>query len=447
MTSIRRPRRPSTGTWYGTFAVTALTAVTVLLGAVPAAAAPDEPTAATPAGVATTGDQAPTESAVTLTPGASTNPYTSGALPEPDAGQRVTWAVRPATEQGPDGRVSFRHEVAPGGTVTDRVTVSNYADRDITFKLYASDGVTTADGAFDLLPSGVPPAGGGAWVTLEQQEVTIGAQQSVTVPFTIAVPADAVPGDHPAGIVAALTTSAGADGAVGMERRVGARIHLRVPGEITPMIEVQNLSADFEGEWSLTEGGSSAIAMDLVNTGNVRVSGEATLEITGPLGLWGRTVELGTIPEILPGNQIHVTASARDVPPLIMLTHGVQVRLVAVGQDELTDLPEPQPQYARAAAMPWLWLLILLGVVGLVSYLAQGRRRARRQLAAVLAERSAQTAGSDGTGDASGGPASASAGVGTDPTGADRVEVGAGPGGEPMADGPSAADRGGRHRP
>ncbi len=228
--------------------------------------------------------------------------------------------------------------------------------------------------------------------------MTIEARQSVTVPFSITVTADATPGDHPAGIVATLSTPAGADGAVNMDRRVGARSHLRVPGEITPMLRVQNLSADFTGQWSLTEGGASTVSMDLVNTGNVRLAGDTTLQISGPLGLWNRSIELGTIPEILPRNQIHVTGTADDVPPLIMLTHEVRLRLATVGDHQVGELPTPEPEYARVSAMPWLWLIILLAVVGRIAYLVQSRSRARRQLAAALARADGGDGDKAGTG-------------------------------------------------
>ncbi|TGJ94378.1 hypothetical protein DLJ96_19990, partial [Actinotalea fermentans ATCC 43279 = JCM 9966 = DSM 3133] len=82
--------------------------------------------------------------------------------------------------------------------------------------VYASDGVVTADGQFDLLPAGATPVDGGAWITLGEgdtagptQRVEVAAESSVTVPFTVAVPADATPGDHPAGVVAALARPEG----------------------------------------------------------------------------------------------------------------------------------------------------------------------------------------------------------------------------------------------
>lgn len=376
----------------GTFrsAFVAVMAFGLLLSTGPAAvAAPSEPAIPSPVSPTAT-DSQDADGTVQLTaPTSPASAYTSGALADPDTSQRVTWSVEPSSDQGPDGRVSFRHEVEPGAAVTDYVTVSNFADHDVTFALYASDGITTADGVFDLLTADAAPTDGGSWVTLEQSQVLVPAQSKVTVPFVIAVPANATPGDHPAGIVAALTTEGATDtdsGAVSMERRVGARVHLRVAGELQPVIEVQNLTADFSGQWGLTEGGSTAVQMDLVNTGNVRLQGDATLQITGPLGVWSRTIELGAVPEILPHNQIHVTATVDNVPPLIMLTHTATIKLAAVGADDIGETPAPAAADTRTSAMPWLWIVLLLGLIAVITYLVQSRGRARRALAVAVAQ-------------------------------------------------------------
>src|SRR5699024_7766773 len=78
---------------------------------------------------------------------------------------------------------------------------------DVTFALLASDGVVGESGAFDLLPSDVEPTDTGAWIDIEE-EVALAAGESAVVPFTITVPEDALPGDHPGGIVASLSTAA-----------------------------------------------------------------------------------------------------------------------------------------------------------------------------------------------------------------------------------------------
>src|SRR5699024_12647223 len=79
-------------------------------------------------------------------------------------------------------------------------------------------------GAFDLLPSDVEPTDTGAWIDIEE-EVALAAGESAVVPFTITVPEDALPGEHPGGVVAYLrTTARGEDGgAGGLDSRAGAQ--------------------------------------------------------------------------------------------------------------------------------------------------------------------------------------------------------------------------------
>ncbi|OLT10596.1 hypothetical protein BJF78_28565 [Pseudonocardia sp. CNS-139] len=168
--------------------------------------------------------------------------------PAPAQDGTVTWAVQPADTEGPDGRVSFRYELDPGGVVADNVIVTNYSEVDVDFRLYASDGVTTPSGAFDLLPGSRPPVDAGSWVTLAETSVRLGPRQARIVPFTVTVPPNATPGDHPAGIVAAVGDTAGATD-VTVERRVGARVHLRVGGELAPRLDVSALDVGYGGGW------------------------------------------------------------------------------------------------------------------------------------------------------------------------------------------------------
>ena len=53
----------------------------------------------------------------------------------------TTWAVAPASAEGPDGRVSFRHTIDPGGSVEEFVAVTNFSAAAAPFAIYASDGV------------------------------------------------------------------------------------------------------------------------------------------------------------------------------------------------------------------------------------------------------------------------------------------------------------------
>ncbi|BCB84818.1 WxL protein peptidoglycan domain-containing protein [Phytohabitans suffuscus] len=298
-------------------------------------------------------------------------------------GGDVTWAVQPSTADGPDRRVSFRYELDPGAAVTDHVTVTNLSDGPATFRLYASDGVTTNAGVFDLLPGGEKPRDGGSWIRLAQSEVTLAAKARRIVPFTIAVPDDATPGDHPAGIVAAVGGSA-PDGQVAVERRVGARVHLRVAGDLKPVLAPTDPDVDFTGGWGSDGTGTAHVAFDVENTGNVRLQGGAMVELSAPFGVWSRRFDVGAVPELLPGARFRVELTVEDVPALVVLTAKARVAPRAVGEDVVPVSLAGTDARGRSWAMPWFWTLVLLAAVAGVTLAVQTRGRWRRRLAVAV---------------------------------------------------------------
>ncbi|WP_449385934.1 hypothetical protein [Cellulomonas soli] len=153
---------------------------------------------------------------------------TAQVEPTPDPAASTTWTIEPADAQGPDGRISLRHTVDPGGSVSDHVSLTNFSTRAATFAVYAGDGVVNGSGDFDIRTDGVAEDGG-SWLTLGAVEgsaprpagglvVEVPAGSSVLVPLTVAVPQDATPGDHPAGVVAELVQGDGSTVQAGLAR-------------------------------------------------------------------------------------------------------------------------------------------------------------------------------------------------------------------------------------
>lgn len=320
------------------------------------------------------------------------------------APSRITWAVQPAVAEGQQQRVSFRYDLEAGGAVTDSVTVTNFSDSPVEFILYASDGVITADGQFDLLPSATAPTDAGSWISIDQPRLTVPAQSSASVPFTLTVPANATPGDHPAGIVASLT-QAGADGQsqVSVENRVGARVHLRVAGELDPVLTLTQASAEYEGSWNPIRPGSVHLTYTVENTGNVRLGSEQTTRVGGLFGIPLTTADGSGIPELLPGSQFTVTDTVDGVWPLFRLRVASEGEAFAVGNDAVDVPMTVQTGTAGTWAMPWSQLLTIALLALVVYGLLVRRRRARARLTAALekarAEGAAAATGSRATED------------------------------------------------
>lgn len=310
------------------------------------------------------------------------------ASPTPDPATRVTWSVEPSAAEGPDGRVSFRYELEPGGEVSDFVTVTNFSEQEVTFALYASDGVVTADGQFDLLPAAEEPVDVGTWITVEQPEVTIPALSQAIVPFTLTVPGDATPGDHPGGIVASLSTAGTDDqgNQVSVDNRVGARIHLRVAGDLAPELTVEDVSAAYHGGWNPFAAGWMSLDYTLTNTGNVRLGATQLAEVTGPFGFGLAGADGPEVAELLPGESMPVSLRVDDVWPALRVRAGVEGEPVVVGEDVVDVAPAFVSGGTGAWAVPWPQLGVLVVLGGAAYLLLLSRRRRAAQLAIAVAQ-------------------------------------------------------------
>jgi hypothetical protein len=317
-----------------------------------------------------------------------------------DAGAaRTTWSLEPAvTEAAPEGRVSFRHAVDPGAEVADALTLTNFSDHPATFEVYAGDGVVTADGQFDLPPTGTEAEAAGAWIalgdaagtlaepgTVQRVEVAAGAQASL--PFVVRVPADATPGDHPAGIVAALATEPGAG--VAMDSRVGTRLHLRVTGELAPALAVQDVRTTYTPSWNPFAPGTLRLDYTVANTGNVRLGASAAADASGPFGVTDTSAAGPALREVLPG-QTAAGSVEVDAWPLVRLAGAVAVTPSVVGEDEVTAALAGAERGWSAWAVPWVQLGLLLLAVGTVLAIRRARSRreaaTRRRIAAAVAQ-------------------------------------------------------------
>lgn len=300
----------------------------------------------------------------------------------------VTFGIEPADEDGkPDDRVSFRWALDPGDVVKDRVLVTNASDQDMTFGLAASDGVVTDQGVFDLLPPDVEPVDVGTWVSIPES-VEVPANKSVAVEFTLRVPDDAAPGDHPGGIVALATAESQTDGGpqVGVTNRVGARIHLRVSGELVPAVALTDVTTRYEAAANPFRPGRLHVSYTVVNDGNVRVSSIQQFQVSGLLGqdVTARgpsgTV-VGQQREVLPGQDAHVSTTLDGVWPWVELTTALTAHQDPVGEDVLPgQLPTAQAE-ATTLAVPWAQLALLAAIGLVVAGVVLLRRRRRRTFA------------------------------------------------------------------
>ncbi|MFF1559405.1 WxL protein peptidoglycan domain-containing protein [Streptomyces sp. NPDC058279] len=303
--------------------------------------------------------------------------------PVASAADNGTWGVFPTPPPGAatTDRAYFFHQGAAGSTVADSVTILNSSDKELTFRVFATDAVNTrVGGAFALLPVETKPKDVGTWITLPPETahpVTVPPKGRKDVPFTVRVPEDAAPGDHIGGIVALNTAVEGVrqDGRVqvGVRRSVGARLYVRVPGPATPGLSVEDVRVERHAPllpW--VESASATLSYSLVNRGNVVVEPRVTVSAEG---LFGRTVLDRPVRDLklvlLPGQRIELTEPWPDAPQ----SDRVHVHVKA----DATAYPDLRAQAGTDfLAVPWPAVGAVLLLAGTTLALRVLRRRRHR---------------------------------------------------------------------
>ncbi|WP_405780203.1 hypothetical protein [Streptomyces sp. NBC_00859] len=212
---------------------------------------------------------------------------------EPAAGG-PGWTAAPAsgggTRPSTAGRPYFYLEGAPGTVLEDTLALTNPGKNALTVRLGGAEAYNTASGGFALRTTG------NSWITPAARTVKVPARTSARVPFSVTVPADAEPGDHPAAIVAA------AGG-----HRTGVRVQLRVSGPTLSALTVEDVRADK---------GAGLIRYTVVNRGNTSLTPHLDVRVSGLIG-GGHRIAGRTLPvDVLPGRRVRLTAEWPHPPVL-----------------------------------------------------------------------------------------------------------------------------------
>ena len=291
------------------------------------------------------------------------------------ADDAATWTVATASNHFGSARRNYAYVANPGATLEDAIVVSNPGERPVRLTLYAADGYTTADGAFDVRTRDSRSGSVGAWVTPDRPLVTVQPGSSVTVPFTVTVPKDARPGDHLGGIVASRTEAA-ADGS-DVERRIGIRIQLRVSGAFEPRLVVENPRITYSGTASPFGTGSAVVTYTVRNTGNTVLKARQSVGVAGPFGQW--ETRAGAVPDspaLLPGETWAVTAPVHGVVPSVGVTATVTLTPLLTDPAGSTAPLAAVDTTASGWAVPWTFLLLvaIAAVLAVVAVRLRGRR-------------------------------------------------------------------------
>lgn len=295
----------------------------------------------------------------------------------------VRWSVVPADESGPDGRRAVEIEADPGESVADHFAVRNVGDAEVVFSLTAADGFYTRTGRFDILAAGEESKDAGTWISVPET-VTVPGGATVVVPFSVAVPDRAEPGDHAAGITASvLSVQEAEDGtSVGVESRIGFRVLTRVTGEITPAASLAALAGDYSLSWNPLRPGEATITFDVVNDGNTRLLAEGSVAVGGQTVAFPAEDEAAQ--ELLPGDTRTMTVVVDDVWPLFIVPATVTLTPTVLTMSDDSETLAPVTADVVVWAVPWPQLLALAGIGLVVWAILWGRVRSRRRVASLV---------------------------------------------------------------
>lgn len=289
----------------------------------------------------------------------------------------VSWAVRTASNSFGSERQNYSYSLDPGGRLEDGLVVANHGGEALTLAVYAADGYTTAAGQIDLDTRETTSTALGAWVRPGRESVMIEPGASAEIPFLLAVPANATPGDYLGGIVTSLMRADDAE-QINVDRRLAISIRLRVGGELAPSLAIEDLGIHYSGTANPFSSGDATVDYTLRNTGNVVVSASQEVSVSGPFGVFAvHSDRIGDTPQLLPGDTWQVSVPVTAAPTL-RLTAEVTVTPLAT---DLSGTIAPLAVVEASAstwAVPWTLLLIAVLLLGVVAAAVLARRRRRR---------------------------------------------------------------------
>lgn len=168
----------------------------------------------------------------------------------------------------------FKFTAQPGGTVGGAVALANHTAQPLRLRLAVTD-LGTANTGGAIYPDGKPTKVG-TWITLAQTTVSLPANSTQQIDFTVQVPIDARGGQHYGGIVAFDPSELRTDAAQGTDddntirlrqlTRLALPVLLTLPGDKAPGLEVAG--AEFGADAA-----GSRLDLELANTGNWLIRG------------------------------------------------------------------------------------------------------------------------------------------------------------------------------
>jgi hypothetical protein len=319
---------------------------------------------------------------------ADSSASTSTTLSPAQAAQRaaaqkvVTFGAQTASATSPDSRDYYNYLSGAGGRLFDHVALLNYSTQTITLLVRPTDMVNTPQGGLAAVPIIQRSRDVGTWIDIPPQyaTVTLGPRGHLIIPFSVAVPRNATPGDHGGVITVTLqsTVISKSGQKVHLDQTTGTRMFIRVSGPLHPVLQIEDLKVHYTGPLNPIKKGKAELTYVVKNVGNVALGARQSVYVTGLFGSKETAQHVGQVPLLLPGYSIPEKTVVSNVIPEFLDTAHVRINLLYIPG---SVQPKSGPFYGTVqfVAIPWVLLAIIIVLIGVIIYLFLRWRRRRNR--------------------------------------------------------------------
>lgn len=275
------------------------------------------------------------------------------------AGQ-VAWSMMPVITNIGEERSNFAYALEPGAVVEDAVLVRNSGATVLDLAVYGSDAFTDESGALDIATAETGSDAIGTWIAPSVTSVHIEPGEVTRIPFSVAVPADAQPGEQ-AGALLTVLQSAG--DTVSVDMRYATRVTVTVSGDLTAGLSLDQAQLKVTTGFWPWEAASADVSYTVANTGNTRLT--AMQLITAPgVELYSSpdaSTGLLTLAELLPAAAVDVAATVEGLSawlPFTAVEVAVSPTVITTVSGEIPTIAQQQLSLSTVAIAPGWWVLL-----------------------------------------------------------------------------------------
>lgn len=248
------------------------------------------------------------------------------------------------------------YELNPGETVNDSFTILNSGQVEYDFIAYSSP-YSVSNGNYNAVYDvNAPRSDAFKWVQMDTTKWHATVRQTINIPFTIRVPANATPGGH-YGILFAETQPDGDTTGIARKKRIGMILYIKVKGDAVNEGSIKKISTD----WFYSHAPITA-KVSVQDTGNTDFIAKTKMTVTDLFG----NVKYAMPQEynILPGTNRDIMISY-DTPPWFGLFR-VKVEATVLGNTTTHET------YVFVAPF---WLIFVLGIALILGVIDVVRRK------------------------------------------------------------------------